>query len=194
MGNSQEYWDLADELILSNYDVEQIPCLVFGSDGASWCKEGLERYPRAVHQMDEFHFTRWIKQVFGFQERSFVDTLSALIHADDREGLVRALEEWKEKKKAAKSKIEALKQTLLRNWESLKDYRTRVKPLPKIARGIGNIENVNDNMVADRMKKRGMSWSIRGAEHLLQVKSAVMNGIWDEIYDWLETSRRLSEK
>jgi len=79
---------------------------------------------------------------------------------------------YPDKKKA----IKQLKKTIGRNWKSLKDYRMRATQLPAIARDIGNVEKANDNLVADRMKKRGMAWSVRGANHLVQVKAAVRNG------------------
>ncbi|CLZ63605.1 Uncharacterised protein family (UPF0236) [Mycobacterium tuberculosis] len=95
------------------------------------------------------------------------------------------MEAQKAKYPDKKKDIGKLKDTIGRNWESLKDYRGRASQLPEIARGLGNVENANDNLVADRMKKRGMAWSIRGANHLVQVKAAVRNGEWDEVCRWM---------
>lgn len=50
----------------------------------------------------------------------------------------------------------------------------------------GAIElNVNQ-VIASRFKKRGMSWSKRGALALLKIKEAILNNQWE---DWWETER-----
>ncbi|MCF6095021.1 UPF0236 family protein [Microaerobacter geothermalis] len=82
---------------------------------------------------------------------------------------------------------------ILRNWESLKDYRMRTDKLPELARGIGNIENSNDNLVADRMKKRGMSWRIKGTHNLVQVKATVRNGEGDEVVKRVRSNSEKTE-
>jgi hypothetical protein len=193
-GTAEAYWKRVDRHLVSTYDLEKIGLLVFGSDGAPWGQYGTELYANALHQIDEFHFQRWIKRVFGFDQQAMVDTIQAMIAADDRQGFEALMEAQKTKFANKKKDIEKLKGTIERNWESLKDYRTRATQLPEIARGIGNVENANDNLVADRMKKRGMAWSVRGANHLVQVKAAVRNGEWDEISRWMvEQAGRLED-
>lgn len=194
VGSSDAFWDQVDRLLLTTYDLDQVPLMVFGSDGAPWAKEGLERYPQAIHQIDEYHFTKWIKRVFGFNSQAIVDTISSLIHADDKEGLNTFMTHCREEKKASKAKIEELRKMILRHWESLKDYRTRDVHLPDIARGVGNIENINDILVADRMKKRGMSWSIHGADHLIQVRASIQNGEWEDVCQWVLRQAEVVEK
>ena len=191
-GTAEEYWKRVDRYLVSTYDLENVGLLVFGSDGAPWGQYGAELYARSLHQIDEFHFQRWIKRVFGFDQQAMVDTIRALIEADDRQGFEEFMEAQKAKYPDKKKDIGKLKGTIERNWESLKDYRRRAAQLPEIARGLGNVENANDNLVADRMKKRGMAWSVRGANHLVQVKAAVRNGEWDDVCRWMvEQAARL---
>ena len=70
--------------------------------------------------------------------------------------------------------------------------------MEQIARGVGNIENINDILVADRMKKRVMSWSIHGADHLIQVRASIQNGEWEDVCQWVlrqaETVEKRSEQ
>ncbi|PTQ56875.1 MAG: hypothetical protein BSOLF_2551 [Candidatus Carbobacillus altaicus] len=110
-----------------------------------------------------------------------------MIEGDDKEGFKKWMEiKKKEAKDSEKRKeIQKLEKTILKNWESLKDYRNRSDKVPEGARGIGNIENYNDNLVADRIKKRGMSWSKEGVENLVQVRAAVINGEWEGIQKWI---------
>lgn len=192
---AEAYWERVDRRILSTYDLDKVALMVFGSDGAPWGSTGVELYPGALHQIDAFHFHRWVTGVFGNQQRALVDTMKALIEADDREGLEALMQTMRGKYPGKKKEIDRLQKTIEKNWESLKDYRLRAPQIPAIARGIGNIENTNDNVVADRMKKRGMAWSIRGALHLVQVKAAVRNGEWEEVCRWvIEQRARLEER
>ncbi|GAI21782.1 unnamed protein product [marine sediment metagenome] len=46
-------------------------------------------------------------------------------------------------------------------------------------------------MIASRFKKRGMSWSKRGALALLKIKETIINGEWD---DWWKTEREKNIK
>jgi len=185
--SSKKYWEKVDNYLQKTYEIEKVGLFVFGSDGSSWGKEGAELYAGSLHQIDKFHFHRWVKQVFGFGEPAMLDTLEAMIEGDDKEGFKKWMEtKKKEAKDSEKRKeIQKLEKTILKNWESLKDYRNRSDKVPEGARGIGNIENFNDNLVADRMKKRGMSWSKEGVENLLQVRAAVLNGEWEGVEKWL---------
>ena len=44
------------------------------------------------------------------------------------------------------------------------DWRRQVDAVPPGARGLGTMESQQDKLIANRMKKRGMSWTIRGAQ------------------------------
>ncbi|MBA7576453.1 hypothetical protein ES708_18294 [subsurface metagenome] len=53
------------------------------------------------------------------------------------------------------------------------------------------IESNVNKVIASRFKKRGMSWSKRGALALLKIKEAVINGEWDI---WWEKERERNIK
>lgn len=183
-GSAKEYWEQVDRR-LSIYDLDKAKLLLFGSDGAPWGSYGVELYPEAIHQIDAFHVQRWIKRVFGYTQQSIADTIQSLVESDDRQGFAAWMQSQEAKYPQKKKEIQKLRKTIEKHWESIKDYRTRAPYLPEIARGIGNIEHANDNLVADRMKKRGMAWSIQGAIRLVQVKAAVRNGEWDDVCRWV---------
>ena len=50
----------------------------------------------------------------------------------------------------------------------------------------GAIEPNIDKLVAHRMKKRGMSWSIKGALGILKMQEIILNGEWQ---DWWQRQR-----
>jgi len=55
----------------------------------------------------------------------------------------------------------------------------------------GAIESSVNQAIASRFKKRGMSWSKKGALSLLKVKETILNGEWD---DWWRTERERNIK
>lgn len=48
--------------------------------------------------------------------------------------------------------------------------------IPEGARGLGAIEGNESNLFADRMKDRGMSWTISGAQHMGKAIQLAFNG------------------
>ena len=48
--------------------------------------------------------------------------------------------------------------------------------------GSGVIEGACRNLVKDRMELAGMRWSIDGAQAVLQMRSADVNGLWEAFW------------
>jgi hypothetical protein len=55
----------------------------------------------------------------------------------------------------------------------------------------GAIESNMNKVIASRFKKRGMSWSEKGALSLLKIKETILNNQWDI---WWETERERNIK
>jgi hypothetical protein len=58
------------------------------------------------------------------------------------------------------------------------DWRTQVAPeeVPLAARALGTQEGTNAHLLARRMKRRGMSWSVPGAQAMGKARELVTNG------------------
>jgi len=59
------------------------------------------------------------------------------------------------------------------------DWRCRIECLPFVStntRGLGCMESNEDKLFADRMKKRGLSWTIAGAKRMGKAIQLSMNG------------------
>ena len=56
------------------------------------------------------------------------------------------------------------------------DWRNRVSDAPADARSLGTMESNGDKLTANRMKNRGMSWTIRGAHRMAKVIQLSRNG------------------
>ena len=49
-------------------------------------------------------------------------------------------------------------------------------PIPEDARGLGTMEGNQSHLFSDRMKDRGMSWTIKGAQHMGKAIQLSFNG------------------
>ena len=73
---------------------------------------------------------------------------------------------------------------MLNRLEKGVDWRKKLEAIapelaytvPDDARGLGAIEGNESNLFADRMKDRGMSWTIRGAQHMGKAIELAFNG------------------
>ncbi len=50
--------------------------------------------------------------------------------------------------------------------------------------GSGVVEGACRNLVKDRMELTGMHWTVDGAEAVLQMRSAEVNGLWEKFWDF----------
>jgi hypothetical protein len=82
--------------------------------------------------------------------------------------------------------IAQLRGYILNNAGGLKDYRLPVEG-GSFLRGMGTIESNLDKLVADRMKKRGMSWTRRGRDRMVRLINLRERG---ELYHWVKPKPR----
>lgn len=81
-----------------------------------------------------------------------------------------------------RQKVEKLRQYLKANWDGLVDWRQRPGPQPEGAKSLGAIEGQVRHIAAARMKRRGASWTKRGANNMLQLR---LLGEMDRLGSWL---------
>src|SRR5581483_1606359 len=65
--------------------------------------------------------------------------------------------------------------------ESLLDYRQQLPSGPE-CRSLGAIESNGDKLIKNRLAKRGMSWTLAGAQHMVKVLQEQANG---RLASWL---------
>ena len=71
------------------------------------------------------------------------------------------------------------------------DWRNRVPNAPPDARSLGTMESNGDKLTANRVKKRGMSWTIRGAHRMAKVIQLNRNG---ELSEFCGNRRRCDRR
>jgi len=157
------------------YDHSNVKEVIWSSDGAFWLRRGPGLFSCTHAQLDRFHLKRSLARALGFSdEASRLFSLACCGRAEEvirdlEEHLKRATEEGKKKRiSEAIAYISSLS-----SW--LCDWR-KVLPEREEDRSPGAMESNVDKLLADRFKKRGMSWRIEGADHLCQVIELKENG------------------
>lgn len=167
-GSNEEWQIKLRELADRHFDLSKTRCLVVGGDGATWVKHSFDllKLPQ-VPVLDRFHLCRAVHRSFGK-----VTNAEALLN----ELFVRPFDEVKPfllsltRKTRAKQK-QALYQTLKyleNNQDALLNLDLR--QIPELANAtLGSAEPNVDKLVRQRMRGRGCSWSISGAQGMLAI-------------------------
>lgn len=177
-----EKLSLVTEKKLSLYRAKEV---FFGGDGGSWIVRGIKDYfPRATYLLCLFHLCRNIKEALAYRKEDKGIVKRLLMHnkIDEALGRIKGMIK-KPRDKKEKEHLENLYGYISNNREGITNVVT-IKD--KRIKRTGAIEPNIDKIVAHRMKKRGMSWSIKGALSILKVQEKILNGEWQA---WWEKNR-----
>jgi|GEM_PF-1437239 len=182
------FWDGVGLALHKHWDLGYTKLIVLGGDDANWIDKGTDELGFCIRQLSGFHLARSCRK--GWENG---DDMYAAIRC----GRVKqTLGEVKERdgKTAQKARSYVLKRLDKGvDWREKVEEIMRVSPDPEIldildeARGLGAIEGNQANLFADRMKDRGMSWTISGAQHMGKAIQLVANG---DLSNWC--GRKLS--
>ncbi len=174
------FWEGASLEWSRQWDLSYIRQIVIGGDGAKWIDAGIGEFAGALRQLDGFHLARACGQ--GWQGGKEIYQAIRDGEVEEARGLINNLipREGKRYQKA--------RRYVERNLEKGKDWRAcsqhELRSAPKGAgaqiniegRGLGTMESNEDKLVANRMKKRGLSWRIGGACRMAKVIQLKANG------------------
>lgn len=189
--DGDRFWEGFSLALAKKYDLSRIGKVIVGGDGASWVKEGAELLG-GIYQLDKFHLKRAIHR--GLANDSLgAEVYQACVTGDIStvDGLL--LEAQQKANTDRESEIMELRSYLIANCHGLRDYRLEIDD--SNLRGLGAIEGNVDKLVANRMKKRGMSWTLKGAQRMARLISLREMG---QIHYWIthgdkSEDRRLSK-
>jgi len=159
-----------------NWELSYTDAIVINGDGAKWIDKGAGDLPDCVRQLDGFHLARACSR--GWENGN--DMYAAIRSGRARQTLGELKE--KEGKTAQKNR-----DYVLRHIDDGMDWRKKIEgtsladAIPVDARGLGCMESNEDKLFANRMKKRGMSWTIKGAQRMGKVIQLAFNG---NLRDW----------
>ena len=174
MNITTEKWqEMIREKIYSKYDLGSVSLLAVGGDGGNWVGSsfdlvGVKRMERVL---DPFHINDVLRAAYG-QEIDVSDTLKTL-YQDGFNAISQELQTLKNKGSASKRKAKN------RCFDYLKNHQDEILPLS--ARGLpyqnlsslGCMESNVGKTIAIRMKTRGCSWTLSGAEAMVAILSHI---------------------
>ena len=165
--SGDRFWQGFSLTLAKKYDLSQIDKLIVGGDGALWVKKGADIFG-GLYELDRFHLKRALHR--GLANDPLVAEIYESCIRDEIDKADRLLTEAQEKTTGDKAKeIMKLRGYLMENCYGLRDYRLEVDG--DGLRGLGAIEGNVDKLIADRMKKRGMSWTRQGADRMARLIS-----------------------
>jgi hypothetical protein len=190
VGTGKDFMERLSLLAEERFSLSQVKKVIFGGDGDSWITSGVKDYfSSATYILDLYHLYKKFKESLGRRKEEQKVIKDLLLSNQIDQGL-------------------SVIDQLIRNPYDLKEKDNLVKLYTYISRnrqGISNqfqlkdqeigragaIESNINKVIASRFKKRGMSWSKKGALSLLKIKETILNGEWD---NWWETERERNIK
>jgi hypothetical protein len=180
--DSRRFKKLRDAKIAEVYNVDEINLKIVNGDGASWIKEGLGE--EGVHfQLDPFHKSQAVLR--NVPDKKEACKLIKQLHEGEEEKALERITELMFEcggEEVPVKKLQKLQQYLMSNREGLKPYHLREGlNLPKPPEGLfyrhlGTMEHNICDVLAQRMKGRKMSWSIKGANNLSKILAEKFSG------------------
>ena len=176
--DGDRFWEGFSLALAKKYDLSRIGKVIVGGDGASWVKEGAG-FLGGIYQLDKFHLKRAILRGLA-NDQLGAEVYQACItgEIEKADGLLIEAQQRVDIDRA--DEIMKLRGYLMSNCYGLRDYRLEVGG--DNLRGLGAIEGNVDKLVANRMKKRGMSWTIEGAQRMARLISLREMG---QIHYWI---------
>jgi len=175
--NGDRFWEGFSLALAKKYDLSKVGRVIVGGDGAPWVKEGAELLG-GIYELDKFHLKRALNQTLDNELAIEVYRACVMGEIDKVD---RILIQAQQKLSGEEAKeLARLRGYLMENSFGLRDYRLEVGG--DNLRGLGAIEGNVDKLVANRMKKRGMSWTIRGAQRMARLISLREMG---KLHSWI---------
>lgn len=169
------FWEGASLEWSRQWDLSYVRQIVIGGDGADWIDAGIGEFAHSIRQLDGFHLARACGR--GWQEGGAIYQAIRAGEVEEASRLINNLisREGKRYQKA--------RQYVERNLEKGRDWRTCKASFHAEGvqneiegRGLGTMESNEDKLVANRMKKRGLSWRIGGGCRMAKVIQLAANG------------------
>ena len=181
LGPADEFMAQVSILAEEKFQMYDHTLILVGGDGATWIKEGAKDYfPHCIYQLCPFHLKRKLIQTLSYNPKRKSEISSLLQGGKISEALV-LLEEEKSKNSQKKDELNELTTYLINNAEGINAVdRLKAAGLPVDT--MGAIEGNIDKILANRFKKRGMSWSPSGALNLAKIGQLIINDDWEDFW------------
>jgi len=154
---------------------------IFISDGAQWIPDLIETYfPGSTHLLDIYHLKDRIVKTFTRTKvgcnACFRKNALAAADAYNPSLLLYILSVWKPPEPRRRETKEELIEYITNNAKAITAHKeSRIH-------GSGWIEKGVDLMISRRLKNRGMSWTRRGASHMIGFEVLLYNNEWEQYW------------
>ena len=136
----------------------------------------MEHLPNPVRNLSGFHLSRSCSRGWKNGKEVYEAIRSGRVNELIVKPVQRSGKTSKKNRKYVLGRLE--KGT---DWRKKVEGTTSASVVPEDARGLGAIEGNQSNLYSDRMKDRGMSWTIAGAQHMGKAIQLSHNG---ELGNW----------
>lgn len=171
------------------FDLSRVAQTIVGGDGASWIRRGArDNFINVLYILCRFHLNRAIKRALP-KRKDCQKHIMDLLNQDSIDDALSYIKKLSDSLKETKEK-EALKELYVyirNNRQGINAIKGITDPdIRSKVMNTGTIESNIDKFLAHRFKKRGMSWSKKGALALLKIKQILANDEWE---DWWNNQR-----
>ena len=179
--DGERFWDGFSLVLAKKYDLSSIKHIVVGGDGAHWVRDGAGLLGGS-YQLDRFHLRRELLRALRGDVAKANQVYQACVRGDVALADSLLLQVQQQSGEDDALEIARVRAYILDNTSGLKDYRLRLAASEMDGlRGLGAMEGNVDKLVANRMKKRGMSWTKRGAQRMARL---IQMQQWGEVRTW----------
>lgn len=165
---------------------------VFLSDGAIWLKNMKDEYfPDAIHILDWYHAVDHLwgaaKKLFGEDNHDacieWISPKKELLWNGKIDTVIQQLTREGMKSKNKQAVYFELRGYYVSNKESMRydQYRKEGHFI-----GSGAIESANKYILADRLKRTGMRWTLQHANAVIWLRCKYFETQWDQFWDYMD--------
>ena len=176
-----DFWEGFGDFLAERYEIDEDTWLVVNGDGASWIGECESYFHRCLYTLDRFHVARDLKGFVGHKPEVWEQIRQAL-GKQDAAALLQAVEGVMEQEIAEEHRKDwrRYKSFLKRHEKHLNDYRAVLRAHGIDTRGMRPMGSAEAQMrrFAQRTKRGGYSWSIRGVRAMLRTIMREQEAEW----------------
>ncbi len=185
--DGERFWEGFSLALSKKYDLSGIKHIVVGGDGAHWVKDGA-RLMKGDYQLDRFHLRRELLRTLAGDIETANRVYQACVSGNVALADSLLVQQQCRVDAEAAFRITQVRAYILDNASGLMDYRLRLdKDEVYGLRGLGAMESNVDKMAANRMKKRGMSWTKKGATRMSRL---ILMQLCGEVCNWTTHLRK----
>jgi Uncharacterised protein family (UPF0236) len=164
--DGDRFWEGFSLVLSKKYDPAGVGRVVVGGDGAHWVRDGAGLLGGS-YQLDRFHLRRELMRALRGDAETVNRVYGACVAGDVASADSLLLKAQLGTEQEAAIEIAKARAYILDNATGLADYRLRLEDAQVAGlRGLGAMEGNVDKLAANRMKKRGMSWTRKGIRRM----------------------------